>query len=359
MSRRPEVGIPARFKYQKVAYSHVEIDPGGSLLLTADPWSYLRACLTQKVAGTRGDNKAAYERASYYAELAEGFYVAAQSTSLPTQGTLVYYGMLNLVKCFLSVNRIPLEVQLEHHGLTLPMGTKTTVRVTTHATHGVNIFHEFARLLGKPVQGLADFELKEIASHIPEIHEIAFSLGHVAGAKRLFLPVQIAFLVNDTKNRLFTEIKYEKKNEARVRFQQFYAGSRAAYFRDDGEQEGWHVYRSHRRRAVSNANWTRIYRNVLKEYSEFDLASLLTHEGYRYYCDLGTPAFHHLSYSLMLAFFVGTIARYRPRATEEIMESDLRPLISEAVAVCPRQFLYHLASLITKSVCSIPHASLI
>lgn len=263
MPRRPEVGIPAQFKFQKVVYSHVETDPGGSRLLTADPWSYLRACLTKKGSGTRGKNRDAFERGSYYADLAEGFYVAARNTSLPTQGTLVYYGMLNLVKCFLSVNRVPLEIQAEHHGLTLPMGTKTKVRVIPHASQGVNIFHEFARLLGKPVQGATEYELKDIASHIPEIHEIAFTLGHVSGAKRLFLPVHIAFLVNAAKNRLFTEIKYEKKNEARVRFQRFYTGERATYFRDDGEDDGWHVYRSRRRRVVSSASWPRIYRNVL------------------------------------------------------------------------------------------------
>src|SRR5262245_7493375 len=104
MPRRPDVGVPALFRYQRVVYSHVDIDPGQSLLLTADPWSYLRACLTQDIAGTRGQKRASLERARYYAALAEGFYIAAQDTVLPTRGTLAYYGMLNLVKCFLSVN---------------------------------------------------------------------------------------------------------------------------------------------------------------------------------------------------------------------------------------------------------------
>lgn len=358
MARRPEVGIAARFKYQKVVFSHIEVDPGASLLLTADPWSYLTAHLSQKQAIARGHRRASLERASYYADLAEGFYLAAESTVLPTQATLVYYGMLNLVKCFLAVNRVPLEVRIEHHGLTLPMGTTTTIHVPKPASQSVNIFHEFARLLGTPVQAAADYDLKEVASHIPEIHEIAFSLGHV-GPKRVFLPVQIDFLVNQDKKRLFTEIRYEKKNETRVRYQQFYSGSRQRYFRDLGERDGWHVYRSNRRRGIDNDNWPRIYRIVLREFASFDLASLLTHDGYRYYCDLGGPSFHHLAHTLMLAYFVGTVARYRPRATEEIMESDLRPLITEAMAVCPRQFLYQLTSKITSSICSVPHASLV
>jgi hypothetical protein len=69
--------------------------------------------------------------------------------------------------------------------------------------------------------------------------------------------------------------------------------------------------------------------------------------------------FHHLAWTLMLMFYIGTVARYRPVAAREAMEGDLRPLFSEAVAVCPRQFLYQLTSMITKRICSVPHASLV
>jgi len=358
MSRPYEIGTPAQFKYQQVMYSHVEVEPGASLLLTADPWSFLNAYLTKQLTHGRGDRKLCFERAAFYAELAEGFYAAADNTTLPTRATLVYYGMLNLAKCFLATNRVPLETTLEHHGLTLPMNTKTKVRVLPKAKGSVNSFHEFARLLGTPVTGTIDLELKEIAAHIPEIHEIAFSLGHV-GSKRRFLPVQIDFLVNKAKNRLFTELRYEKKNEARVIFQALYREARAEYFRDMGERDGWHVYRSNKRRIVNNEKWARAYKNTLREYSAFDLSSLLTHDGYRYYCDLGNPRYHHLVYTILLAFFTGTIARYRPRATQQIMESDLRPIIGEAMAVCPRQFLYQMTSKITGSICSVPHASFV
>ena len=359
MARPTEPCENALYEFQKVTFSHFDSGPGESLLLTADPWSYLDACLSQHLDGARGQNRKSYLRARYYAELAQGFYAAAESVALPTKGTLIYYGMLNLAKCYLATLRIPLEEQLEHHGLTLPFDKEKEVTVTEKTNNSINIFHEFADALGTPVVSKKTYDLKQICSHIPEIHEITFALGHLPNKKkRLLLPVQIAFMVNKTKDRLFTEIKYEKKNEARVQIDKFYKGTRMKYFKDLGEENGWHIYRSHRKRAVSKEQWPRAFKTFCSEFSGFDLASILTHEGYRYYVDLGKRDYHHLAWTLMLMYYIGSIARYRPVAAEAIMNDSMRPLISEAVAVCPKQFLYQLTSFITKRTCSVPHASL-
>lgn len=359
MARTYEPGESALYDFQKVAFTQFGTGPGESLLLTADPWSYLHACLSQRLAGSRGENKRSCLRARYYAELAQGFYDAAGSATLPTKGTLIYYGMLNLMKCFLATQRVPLEEKLEHHGLTLPFGHETQVQVTERAQDGINIFHEFAEALGTPVAGKATYDIRRICSHIPEIHEVTFALGHTTEKKRLFLPVQIDFEVNKKKDRLFAEIRYEKKNEARVQISRFYKGARKDYFNDLGESDGWHTFRSSTRRPISKPQWPRAYKTFCSELSAFDLASILTHEGYRYYVDLGRREYDHLAWSLMLMYYIGTIARYRPVAAETIMDGELRPLISEAVAVCPRQFLYHLVSFITQRSCSVPHASLV
>ncbi len=74
---------------------------------------------------------------------------------------LVYYGMLNLVECFLAASRVPLETLMEHHGLTLPMGSTTAVRVPgSPAARSVSIVHEFARLMGTPVQGANEYAVR-------------------------------------------------------------------------------------------------------------------------------------------------------------------------------------------------------
>jgi hypothetical protein len=357
MARAPEPGIPAEYEYQPVKYFPFKVGPAKPLVLTADPWSYLYAWLTQQ-RPAKGVGRRRYERALYYTGLAEGFYRAAETTQLPTKGTLAYYGMLNLIKCFISVRGVELEQKLEHHGLTLPHRTKSLIQVQDNSPNRVAIFHEFARSLGTPVAATERVSLTEVYSHIPEIHEIAFSLGLLNLTKRKFLPVKINFLVNGKKDRLFTEIRYEKKNDMRADTSNFLQGARAQYFQKREERESWIVFRSKGRNRVTNTSFPRIYINILRRYTKFNIAAILTRDGYRYYCDLLPGHFHHLCYTVMAMFYIGSVARYRPTEMREVMESPLRPLLTESVATCPKQFLYQLASLTTNSVCVIPHAKI-
>ena len=57
-------------------------------------------------------------------------------------------------------------------------------------------------------------------------------------------------------------------------------------------------------------------------------------------------------------FYLGHSARYRPSEIEEIMQGELRPLATEAVAILPKQFMYQLVSLITGKLCMIPYSEL-
>lgn len=116
--------------------------------------------------------------------------------------------------------------------------------------------------------------------------------------------------------------------------------------------------RGKKRKSLSKDNFPRVYKNCLKEYRPFELSSILTKSGYRYYCDLEPGPLHHLCYSLMALFFVGTIARYRPTTIDSVMTGATRPLVTEALALCPQQFVYQLVSLATKSVCVVPYAKL-
>ena len=296
-------------------------------------------------------------RAKYYSRLAADFYHAAEATEFPIKATLCYYGMLNLVKCFLSVRGIELESTLEHHGLTLPQNKKQTIQVKNYSS-GVSIFAEFAKLLGKSVTSQHELPINDAICRIPELHEMMYSLGQISSSRRKFLPIQIHFLVNSSKNKLFTEIRYEKKNEARVDTQNFFRGARKEYFVKREDENGWVIYRSKNRKSFSEGNFPRIYRNIQKEYTYFNLASLLTRSGYKYYCDLRPGLYHHLSFSLALLFYLGSIARYRPTEVEELTTGVFSPLVSEALAVIPRQFLYQLVSSTTGKVCVIPQAKL-
>lgn len=359
MPKRPAKGKAATFGHAKVVYSPFRAGAGAQFVLTADPWSYLTATINQKLSrGPRGENRIRLERALYYANLAEAFYASAKSAALPISGTLAYYGILNLVKCFLSVNGVTLETTIEHHGLSLAFGKPQTIQISRASTGALSIFHEFSRLLGKPVLGKGEASLKEIAAHIPELHEMAFTLGHLPGSKRGFLPIEIHFLTSAADNRLFTEVRYEKKQISRVDTAKFLKDERASYFRNAVDEDG---HMNHRSKQQKRCDWNslpRAYHRICEEYAAFDIASLLTPAGYKFYCDLGKPSLHHLAYSLMVMFYIGTAARYRPSEMKDLLDSDLRPLVSEALAVVPGQMLYQLVSLCTARTCVVPHAAI-
>lgn len=355
MPRLIQAGVPAKYNYSAVRYSHVPVRPGQSAVLTADPWSYLHGHLLQTASHKRGNNRRNLERATYYARLAEDFYRAGDLVDLPTQGTLLYYGMLNLVKCLLSTDGVPLESQIEHHGLNLAPEMKFELHIPAASKRSVNIFAEFARILGTPAAGKQHAKLQDAVSHIPELHAICSNLKFIRRPK--FLPIEVAFLTNAEHTTLFTEVSFSKGHEQNVQTTKFLSGHRKDYFLELPDREGKAVYRSRSRKRLRK-NWKVVYSNVLKEYSKFRFASVLTRSGYRYYCDLEPGYYHHLCYSLMVMFYIGSAARYRPSEVDEVLNGPLRPLVTEAVALCPRQFLYQLVSLITKQLCVIPYAQI-
>ncbi len=358
MPKPLEKGEAARYEYNEVRYAHVDVGPADAIVLTADPWSFLHAHLSDRITHSYSTKRECFRRALYYASLAEGFYDAAEPAELPTKGTLCYYGMLNLTKCFISSREIELEKRQEYHGLTLASDSPQAVQVQRTPRSAVFIFHEFAKLMGAPVKAKQVVTLKDVCRHIPELHEITFNLGHLDGGKRKYLPVDIRFLVNEKKDHLFTEMAYEKKHETSMPTQRCMSGPRESYFKDGPARDGWVVFRSRKRKRLTAGNWPRVYANILKEYRRFDLASILTRAGYRYYCDLDPGEYHHLCYCLIMMFYIGAVARYRPTEVQQILSGSLRPLITEAVALCPVQFLYQLVSLTTCKICVVPYAKL-
>lgn len=356
MPRPIEQGEPALYKYNRLRYSFVELSAGEQNVLSSDPWAFLSSHLQKRLPSTRGRNRERVERALYFASLAEDFYRAAQSVSLPAQGTLYYYGMLDLVKCFLSMRGADLETTFEHHGLMLPVGKKLTIEARPKMKGAFNVYAHFCEALGKALTGTVEIRFNDALSHVPEIHGIYVSLGHIP--KRKLLPVTIEFQVNAAKDCLFTEIVFEKEQEAKVDTSKFLKGARAEYFKEGFPREGKSVYRSKQRKPFSKENLDRKYRNILTEYRKFELVPILTSQGYRYYADLRPGEFPHLAYSLLCMFYLGSAARYRPLEVRSLLEGPLRPLVSEFVSLTPRQFLYQMVSLTTQKECVIPFSAI-
>jgi len=353
--RKIEQCEKALVKYNKLRYSFVALEAGEQQVLTSDPWSFLNSTLLLRLSKSRGPNRSRIDRAIYYAGLAEDFYKAAQSVPLPAKGALLYYGMLDLVKCYLSLHDVPLESTHEHHGLILPIGKLRTVEVKGKMNRAVNIFYEFSKLLGKPVSRVHEINIQQSLSHVPEVHSIYTSLGHIK--RRKLLPVSIEFQVTEQRNKIFTEIIFQKEQETKVEVKKFLNGERGKYFIEGFPRTGSVVYRAARRKSYTDENIHRIYKNILIEYKKLDVVPILTSQGYRYYVDLRPGELPQLSYTLLSMFYLGSAARYRPLEIKSLLEGELRPLISEFVSLSPRQFLYQLTSLITNKECVLPFSA--
>lgn len=341
------------YKYNNLRYSYVDVDAGDHQILTSDPWAYQSSLLQQKISSTKGDNKKNYERALYYTHLAEDFFKSAEAADLPAKGTLLYYGMLDLIKAFLSVNGVPLEVSYEHHGMKLPLGIQQCVEVSKPSSgEGVNIIAKFCTILGKSVTKTSSLSFEDVLSHIPEIHGIYTSL--TKKSKRNFLPVSIEFQTNARHDQAHTELVFDKEQESKVQINGFMSGARAAYFKTGYPRENKLVYRSAKAKKYTKQNLPKIYKNILKEYRKFDIVPILTSQGYRYYVDLNPGEFHKIVYTVIAMFYLGTAARYRPLEIKTLLNGKLRPLVSEFVSISPRQFLYQMISLTNKKECVIP-----
>jgi len=342
----------ALYKYNKLRFSFVDLNAGEQQILTSDPWSFLSSYLQAARVKSRGANREKIDRALYFASLAEDFYRAAESVPLPAKGTLLYYGMLDLVKCFLCLKDVQLETTHEHHGLVLPVGKQLTVEAKPKMKDAINIFAYFCEQLGKEIKAPIEIDFRQALSHVPEIHGIYSSLGHIP--KRKLLPVNIEFQVNAARDHLFTELIFDKEQEAKVDTTRFLKEKREKYFKDGFARPQKVVYRAARRKAYTKDNINRIYRNILAEYRTFDIVPILTSQGYRYYVDLRPGEVPHLAYSLLAMFYLGSAARYRPLEIKSLLEGNLRPLVSEFVSLTPRQFLYQMVSITTNKECVIP-----
>ncbi len=291
MARKYKPCKPALSNYKRVNYSHVPTSSGTSSTLTADPWSFIRNYLYHDTQKRRGIKKIRLQRSLLYVKLAEDFFKAAEAVDLPTNGTLYYYGMMNLVKCYLCTQGLDLEDSIEHHGLSASPPLKKQLKVL-NTNHALSIFAEFTRKLGAAVSTEQTLDLKEVFRNIPELHNIYAGIYHAQKPK--FLPVQINYCVTEDTKFLVTELRYRKEYQRQYPCHKFAKDYRKEYFirlREENftgslDQE-WVIYRSKSRKKLitgSESNWDTLYTNIQKEYSRFNLCSILTRQGYYYYC---------------------------------------------------------------------------
>ena len=368
MSRTAIPFVKARKNFNSVHYFPFGNVPADSYVLTSDPWNFLKAYLKneydkiKRSTPKQGPVKERIGKAIYFIELAESFQKSADNIQLPTKATLTYYSALNVVKAFLLIRGHDLETAQEYHGLSLNSEDKTEITVSKVAKNGINIFHTFASELGFTANPSSKISLTEMVSNLPEIHELAFNLGLINKTKRKFLPVQVEFTSNENRwTRLSYRLSFKRKHKHDYRIEKFKNGilsQKLEFEKDEGEKV---IYKSKQIRALthkSDQSWNTNYQEFCKELNEINIRLILTRLGYKYYLDIQPDKYNSPIYYLVMVFYLGSIARYRPSLNEEIIKGEYNAIVAEVMNSSPKQFLYFMTGMMTNKVCAIPMANL-
>lgn len=364
-----ELDEQAEKDFKTVKYYPFNNLASSPFILTSDPLGYLEAWLDNCLTSIKRDTKSKKEninKAKYFTKLAKDFYNSAQAANMPSKGTLLYYSFVNLIKVFLIMNGHKLEKKIEHHGLSLPSTYSDKLKIADVKGGAISIFGEFAKLIGKEIkiaEGV-DINLRDLIISLPEVHEIGYALNLFPGTKRKFLPVDV--VIRSTSHNspvLYYTISYEKKFDSLMNTNKFNEDLfKEKLEKMEVEDDSNRIYYKSKFRTKytknSEISWKISYPKIIKDLAFCNLTPLLTTQGYRFYLDLDPTRLHRLSSLLGFAYYIGTVARYRPTLNESILKGKYQSIINEAMITCPSQFFYLMVSHITKQVCAIPMAKI-
>lgn len=369
MAKTVKKGEIAKKNFQNVHFYPFGNQAASSFILTANPFSYLKAWLDGEIDsfGRKTKNARRLEKAKYFCELSESFNQSALSSHLPVKGTLLYYSYLNLVKSYLLVEGCDLEKDMEHHGLSMLPDFKKKVKILGKGNNSISIFWEFSKRLGDNVTSNSGYKitLDELLQEMPEVHEIGHALD-LYEPKRKLLPVDISIMTNaGTYTKLFYEISFKGHQKQMLPVHKLTKN----HFKDKIYEVGCYktiqpnkiFYRSNLKPSFTNNNntsWDGAYHKLTDELDDIGANVMLTNSGYRYYINLNPGRLHRLSSSFALMYYLGSVARYRPTLYQNVLQGEYQPIINEVIDTCPRQFYYLMVSRITNQVCAIPMAKI-
>ena len=364
-----DLGDQAIKDFKTVKYYPFGNSASSPFILTSDPLGYLEAWLDNSLTSIQRDTnskKDELKKAKYFTQLSKDFYISSQNAKMPSKGTLLYYSFVNLVKVYLIYNGYKLEKKIEHHGLSLPSNYEQKLKIADVKGGAISIFGEFAKTIGKEIKiadGL-DLNLSDLINSLPEVHEIGYALNLFPNTMRKFLPVEIVIRTTSTANPcLYYTISYEKRFDSLMNTGKFDEGIfeqklDKLNIEDDPNRIYYKSKFKTRYTRDSETSWKISYPKIIKDIAFCNLTPMLTKQGYRFYIDLEPTRLHRLSSLLGFAYYIGTVARYRPTLNETILKGKYQSIINEAMITCPSQFFYLMVSHITNQVCAIPMAKI-
>lgn len=331
--RNPPTGFPAFFDGRKPR------------VVTADPWAFISHLAADELAREQ-------ERiASAYIEQAYDFYQAAENPHIGSKPLLYYYSFLNLVKAGILIRGMSLPPTATHGISEARANVRTRLRfegqavnIHARASNRSAVLPEFLHLLGHSSPRQRTFKLLQLLGQVPSVHR---TFTKVTGQDPNFLPIRRveleyaegyvwARLVLSRRDKDVLDVLpvLRKRREFQARLYQVQAqDSSELWFETDFEPGD--------RRGLDNG-----IKRLVKQLRELDVAAILTSSGYRFYLTSLTAGSRlpYLAASYAVAFYLGSVTRYKPHDFDKIIAGGYRWLVEEFLATQPMQFIYGLAS---------------
>jgi hypothetical protein len=325
-----------------------------SQIFANDPWNVIESAVNQRCQEIR---KVA---ATGFLAQAKDFYEAAASSKLTTsRPVLSYYAMLNIAKAFILTFGTHSNLDTLRHGLSEsnagnPGLTTHTIELHVTTATNLNAFDEFHRVVcGNSLH-------RNMTIPITQLYAQSI-LGHrlwstAAGRRERFLHIpRIYYMHNDAAKRLWLTLHFFADDLNRISIGHSQLLNEARFTADfkqvatDDVEDGRRLICFEQRNPIPSGNWPSDKLDSLNSVLKNNVwAILLSSPPYRrfyaYPAPNGETVLHQLLSTYALAYYFGSVTRYRPHHFQSMLDSQYGAFIREFVDHQILQFIYLLAA---------------
>lgn len=328
-------------------------------VFATDPWPIIRQAVERSKI-----HKDARDAAKAFVLQGQAYYVGARDAALAqAKPVLLYYSFLNLAKALILARGVEVGLDKVVHGLSEQLAGSGTELVDAYldayptTARDKNVFDLFWRALGgKGVAGPPKLRL-DLPKLLPQVvpgHRL-WSEGF--GQPERFVEIaSIPLLEDKAKKELWSRVQLANKDLRRFRITQ------AAALAESGLSPGWRMVTAPAGEVwfeqVHPTPYThRASDSVMTAIEQLAPSVWMTvldnppyRKNYLYLCPEAEDSnrIPQLCSIYAIAYYLGSITRYRPHHFQRILDTSQGPFIEAFLNDQPAQFLFLIASEIAK-----------
>jgi hypothetical protein len=329
-------------------------------LLIGDIWGFLRDFSKNNL--TREKKKEAVT----YVDQSLGFFNAADNPQMRSKPLLYYYSFLNLVKVALLLGGYPIPLKPQH-GISIADKQRKRITLTGEEVEihkrkstGRNIMSSFASFCGKEFKSNKKYKILDLLKQIPSIHN---TYARVTGARLNFIPIRnISILRNGKKYWIVVIIEKSDANVDQIIKSYKKTPKFTGVLKQVRGPDNFYIFETPVKHSATGGGpgVNKLLKTLGANLLNLNISAILTRDGYRYYFNTVDDVEYVpcLVADYAVAYYLGTITRYKPYYFESIITHKYATLINEYLATVPEQFVYRLASKVSGVEIVKPYAAI-